>query len=71
MAGPKYSILGRKPAQVLERFLTQMPTRFEIAEGETELQAVVVDIDEKTGRAKSIKRITRNTGNPTPKMSND
>jgi metallophosphoesterase (TIGR00282 family) len=59
MVGPKYSILGRNPAQILERFLTQMPTRFEIADGEIELQAVVVDIDEKTGKANSIKRITK------------
>lgn len=62
MVGPKYSILGRKPVQILERFLTQMPTRFEIADGEIELQAVVVDIDEKTGKANSIKRIVRSTG---------
>ncbi len=59
MVGPRYSILGRKPAQILERFLTQMPMRFEIAEGEIELQAAVVDIDENTGKANSIKRITR------------
>jgi len=59
MVGPKYSILGRNPAQILERFLTQMPTRFEIADGEIELQAVIVDIDEKTGKANSIKRITK------------
>ncbi|MCM8778868.1 MAG: TIGR00282 family metallophosphoesterase [Candidatus Omnitrophica bacterium] len=60
MVGPKYSILGRKPAQIIERFITQMPTRFEIAEGEVELQAVMLDIDEKTGRARAIKRITKN-----------
>ncbi|MCX5656754.1 MAG: TIGR00282 family metallophosphoesterase [Candidatus Omnitrophica bacterium] len=59
MVGPKNSILGRKPEQVLERFLTQIPTRFEIAEGEIELQAVVVDIDENTGLANSIKRISK------------
>ena len=59
MVGPKYSILGRKPSQIIERFITQMPTRFDIAEGEVELQGVVIEIDEKTGRAKSIKRIAR------------
>lgn len=59
MVGPKYSILGRKPAQIIERFITQMPTRFDIAEGEVELQGVIIEIDEHTGKAKSIRRIVR------------
>ncbi|MCM8784328.1 MAG: TIGR00282 family metallophosphoesterase [Candidatus Omnitrophica bacterium] len=59
MVGPRYSILGRNPAQIIERFITQMPTRFDIADGEVELQGVVVDIDEHNGKANSIKRISR------------
>lgn len=59
MVGPKYSILGRKPEQIIQRFLTCMPTRFEMAEGEIELQAIIIEVDEKTGRANSIRRITR------------
>jgi hypothetical protein len=46
-----------RPA-VLHRYLTQLPARFEAAKGWVELRAVVVDVDEETGRARSIKRLT-------------
>lgn len=59
MVGPKFSVLGRNPAQIIERFITQMPTRFDIAEGEVELQGVVIEVDKDTGRAKEIKRIVK------------
>jgi metallophosphoesterase (TIGR00282 family) len=57
MTGPFDSIIGRKADQILARFLTQMPTRFEMATDDIRLQGVVLDIDEKTGRALSIKRV--------------
>jgi calcineurin-like phosphoesterase len=40
------------------KFLNNMPTRFEAATGDVRLCAVVVDCDERTGRAREIKRIT-------------
>ena len=43
--------------QVLRRFLTQMPGRFEVADGPVLVQGVVVDVDESTGRARSIRRV--------------
>jgi len=57
MTGPYDSVIGRKKEQILSRFLTQMPTKFEMAEGDIQLHGVIVDIDEKTGKADSIKRI--------------
>jgi len=60
MTGPHQSIIGVKKEPVLERFLTQMPTRFETATGDVKLCGVVVAIDEETGRAESIKRIRLN-----------
>ncbi|TRZ95572.1 TIGR00282 family metallophosphoesterase [bacterium] len=57
MTGPLDSVIGRKIEDVLSRFLTAIPTRFDIAEGNIQLQAVVLDIDEKTGKARSIVRI--------------
>jgi calcineurin-like phosphoesterase len=36
-----------------------MPARFEVAKGGWQLDAVVVDVDEQTGRARSIQRIKR------------
>ena len=57
MTGPFDSVIGRKKEQILSRFLTQMPTKFEMADGDVQLHGVVIDIDEKTGKANSIKRI--------------
>ncbi len=56
MCGPRDSVIGVKREQVLRRFLTQMPGRFEVAEGPVIVQGVVIDLDEVTGRANDIKR---------------
>ena len=57
MTGPFDSVIGRNKEQILNRFMTQMPTKFEMAEGDIQLHGAVIDIDEKTGKANSIKRI--------------
>lgn len=57
MTGPFDSIIGRKADQILARFLTQMPTRFEMATDDVRLQGVVVAVDEKTGKAMNIERV--------------
>jgi 2',3'-cyclic-nucleotide 2'-phosphodiesterase len=57
MTGPFDSVIGRKKEQVLARFITQMPARFEMAENDIQLHGAIVDIDEKTGRANSIERV--------------
>ena len=59
MTGPFESILGRKKEQIIERFILQMPVRFEMAENDIMLCGAIVDIDSKTGRAISIKRVQR------------
>ena len=59
MCGPYDSVIGRKIENVLERFLTSLPVRFEVAQGNIQLCGAVLDIDEKTGRARSIVRIQR------------
>jgi hypothetical protein len=56
MTGPCDSVIGRRKEKVIERFVTGMPTRFELAHEDIQLQAVVVDIDESSGKARSIKR---------------
>ncbi|NQT96099.1 MAG: YmdB family metallophosphoesterase, partial [Candidatus Omnitrophica bacterium] len=50
-------VIGRKKEQILERFLTQMPVRFQMAEDDIQLHGAVADIDPKSGRATSIKRL--------------
>ena len=57
MTGPYDSVIGRKVEQILARFLTQMPVRFEMASENVQLHGVVLEIDDKTGKAKSITRI--------------
>lgn len=59
MCGPVYSVIGVKKEQALERFLSGIPHRFEVASGPIQVDAVVVDIDPQTGKAKSIERIQR------------
>lgn len=57
MTGPYDSVIGRKKEQILTRFLTQLPTRFEMATDGVEMHGVIVDVDEKTGKALSIRRV--------------
>jgi metallophosphoesterase (TIGR00282 family) len=57
MTGPRDSVIGIKQNRIIERFLTGMPTRFEVAAGPVVLNAVVVAIDDETGRARSIERV--------------
>ena len=59
MAGPFDSVLGRRVENVLERFLSCVPVRFEVASGNVQMHGVVIDIDEKTGNARSISRIQK------------
>ena len=57
MTGPYDSVIGRKVEQILARFLTQMPVRFEMASENVQLHGVLLDIDEETGKARSIERV--------------
>jgi hypothetical protein len=57
MCGPWDSVIGLRKESAIERFLTARPSPFETAQGETVLQGAIVDIDDQTGRARSILRI--------------
>ncbi|MFZ3101508.1 MAG: TIGR00282 family metallophosphoesterase [Desulfitobacteriaceae bacterium] len=61
MTGPLNSVLGIKKEVIINRFLTQLPVKFEIAGGPLQLNAVVLDIDEENGKARYIKNIQRST----------
>lgn len=56
MTGPHNSIIGVDTALILRKFLTAMPVRMEAAKGGVELHAVIVDVDESTGKARSARR---------------
>lgn len=54
MTGAIHSVLGVKTKLSIQQFVSQIPVRFQHAEGEARLCAVVVELDDKTGLAKSI-----------------
>lgn len=57
MCGPWRSVIGGDVGQAVGRFLTQMPVRLEVAFGPAVLSAVIIEVDEATGRATAIERI--------------
>jgi metallophosphoesterase (TIGR00282 family) len=57
MCGPWKSVIGTDVKMVLERFMTQMPVRFEVATGPAILSAVLIEVDATTGKAIAIERI--------------
>jgi len=59
MTGPVYSVIGFEPSTVLPRFLSGLPTRFEVGSGPVVFNAVQIDIDTATGRALHIERVSR------------
>jgi 2',3'-cyclic-nucleotide 2'-phosphodiesterase len=59
MTGPRDSVLGVKKELIINRFLTQLPAKFELAAGPFQLNAVVIDIDELTGKARNITIVQR------------
>ena len=58
MTGPHDGIIGMEREPALARFLSGMPSRFEPAAGNPRLNGVVVEADDKTGRASAITRIS-------------
>jgi metallophosphoesterase (TIGR00282 family) len=62
MCGPEASVLGVRTDAVVRRFLTQMPARFDVASGPVVVQGAVIDVDEGSGRARSIERICERIG---------
>ncbi|MCX5698343.1 MAG: TIGR00282 family metallophosphoesterase [Candidatus Omnitrophica bacterium] len=59
MTGPYDSVIGRRVDDVLTRFLSSIPVRFQVAEGNIQLHGALVEIDEVTGKARSILRIQK------------
>jgi 2',3'-cyclic-nucleotide 2'-phosphodiesterase len=56
MTRPYDSVIGVEPGIIIQRFLTSLPVRMEAARGMPELHAVIVDVDEQTGLARSARR---------------
>jgi len=56
--GPHESVLGRQIEPIIKKFVTSTPQKFGVAENRVLLQGVVVDVDESSGRARSIVRVS-------------
>jgi len=59
MTGPHDSIIGAKKDSVFQRFLTQVPVKLEAASDDIRLNGVIIEADSDSGRALSIKRISK------------
>jgi len=59
MTGPSEGILGIDSEIILEKFMSFMPVRFQLAKGKVQFNAVYLDIDESSGKTNSIQRISK------------
>lgn len=59
MTGPHESVIGMSVDLIVKKFLTQFPEPYTTATGSVQLNAVVIEIDEKTGKSMSIERISK------------
>jgi metallophosphoesterase (TIGR00282 family) len=57
MTGPTEGVIGVDRDLILQRFLSQMPMRFEPAKGPAALHGVIIVVDPETGRASDIRRL--------------
>jgi hypothetical protein len=57
MTGPKDSVIGREVEPVIQKFITGMPQKFDVSQKDPALEGVIVDVDVRTGKARSIERI--------------
>jgi metallophosphoesterase (TIGR00282 family) len=58
MTGPFDSVIGINKETVIERFLTQMPNKFDLAKDDIRMQGVILNIDPVSGKANSIERMS-------------
>ena len=58
MTGPKDSIIGMEKDAALKRFLTALPEKYKIAQGEAMLNACAFEVNDETNKVEKIKRIS-------------
>lgn len=57
MTGSRDSVIGVRKEIAIEKFVTQLPARFDVAKKDPVLCGVLIDVDESTGRARKIERV--------------
>ncbi len=59
MTGPYDSVIGQTKEDIIKRFLTSMPVKFQVAGNDVIVHGAVVKVDDKTGRAREITRVQK------------
>jgi len=62
MVGPRDSVIGVKKELIIERFLKMMPQKFVVSGSDVWINGAIIEIDEKSGLAKSILRLNYSAG---------
>jgi metallophosphoesterase (TIGR00282 family) len=60
MTGPYDSVIGTVKAKIIERYLTGLPNKFDVADGPGTLCGALIEVDDTTGKALRIERVQRN-----------
>lgn len=47
MTGVQHSVIGMRPKEILEKFIQGLPTRFQVASGDSYINAVIIELDQK------------------------
>ena len=59
MTGPYDSVIGRRVDQILERFLSNIPNKSDVASENVQLRGLLVEVNPTTGKAQSVERVTQ------------
>ncbi len=62
LCGPYDSVIGMEKENVISGFLSQLPRKFEVAEDNVVIQGIIVEVDERSGKAKTIRRLRLHAG---------
>lgn len=57
MTGPHDSIIGMRKEEILQKYTMGIPQKYQPASGDARLSGVVLDIEESTGKTRSIQRV--------------
>lgn len=57
MTGPEDSVIGVDKSQIIQKFLDLMPKKFDVPDGKAIMNALIIEANERTGKAKAIQRL--------------
>ncbi|HHY68493.1 MAG TPA: TIGR00282 family metallophosphoesterase [Alicyclobacillus sp.] len=66
MTGPFNGIIGMKKEPILHKMITHLPARFEVADGDCQFSAAIIDCEDENGRCAAIRRVFITPDHPWP-----